>query len=462
MPRRTGSSASALQRRVVQQLRARGAAGLRELRDQVTDLARANALTYTQDDGTTEVMPILLAPTFLSAADVAYLQRLCRTLLGAFARTARARRTDPEVRAILPLEPDEEEWLALDPARPGPTIARFDLNIDPARGGARAADLLEMNGCAVGGIHYGPATSQTVLPHVAGEAPRRRVRLPGSMSEAWLDLVRAQAKRLGRRDVHVVWLEDRDWEVGITEGPTLVERTRGDGVTASLADPRELRLSRDGEILLGRRPVDIVYRAIELRDILAIEREHGTLRALREAVRRGRVLSPIQGDLDHKSLLEVWSAPRFARLFTAAERAAMRRHVPWTRLLGERRTEGPDGRAVDLAAYARRRRAKLVLKPNRSCGGEGILIGRDTAQTTWERAVARGVRGSAPAVVQSLVQGATLESPELVRGRVVLERHYTNYGLLSSARRLGVLGRAAPFPVVNVSRGGGVLGVLVV
>jgi hypothetical protein len=461
MPRRTRSAAGALQADVVRRLRARGPAGLRALRDQVTDLARANALTYTQDDGTTEVMPILLAPTFLSAADVVYLQRLCRLLVGAFEKTARARRGDPEVRALLPLDADEEEWLALSPARPGPIVSRFDLNIDPARGGARAADLLEMNGCAVGGIHYGPATSQTVLPHVVGEAPRRRVRLPGSMSDAWLDLMRAHARRLGRRELHVAWLEDRDWEVGITEGPTLVERTRGVGLHASLADPRELRLVR-GEIMLGRRPVDIVYRAIELRDILAIERAHGTLRALREAVRLGRVLSPIEGDLDHKSLLEVWSSPRFTRLFTAAERAALRRHVPWTRLLGERRTESPGGRTVDLPSYARRRRTELVLKPNRSCGGEGILIGRDTSQVTWDRAVARGVRGTAPAVVQSLVRGATLESPALVRGRVVLERHYTNYGLLSSSRRLGVLGRAAPFPVVNVSRGGGVLGVLVV
>lgn len=446
---------------MVRQLHARGPAGLRKLQGEVVDLARANALTYTQDDGTTEVMPILLAPTFLSTADVVYLQKLCRTLVGAFEKTARARRTDADLRAILPLEPDEEEWLSLDPPRPGPLVSRFDLNIDPARGGARRADLLEMNGCAVGGIHYGPATSQTVLPHVADETPRRRVRLPGSMSEAWLDLMRAQARRLGRRELHVVWLEDRDWEVGITEGPTLVERTRGVGLHASLADPRELKIVR-GEIMLGRRPVDIVYRAIELRDILAIEREHGTLHAMREAVRLGRVLSPIQGDLDHKSLLEVWSSPRFAHLYSPAERAAMRRHVPWTRLLGERRTEGPNGRPVDLPAFAHRRRAGLVLKPNRSCGGEGILIGRDTAQATWDRAVARGVRGTAPAVVQSLVRGATLESPALRRGQVVLERHYTNYGLLSSTRRLGVLGRAAPFPVVNVSRGGGVLGVLVV
>src|SRR5687768_12689912 len=129
--RRSGSPAADLQEEVVRQLRARGAAGLRALERDVRERARANALTYTQEDGSTQVMPILLAPSFLSAADLRYLRQLCRTLLAAFARTARARRRDAAVRAILPLEPAEEEWLALSPARSGPLVGRFDINIDP-------------------------------------------------------------------------------------------------------------------------------------------------------------------------------------------------------------------------------------------------------------------------------------------------------------------------------------------
>jgi hypothetical protein len=378
--------------------------------------------------------------------------------MGAFERTAAARASDPLVREMLPLEPAEEEWLRLSPPRPGPVIGRFDLSIDPSRGGARAAQVLELNGCAVGGIHYGPATSETVLEQVRAVGVRR-LRPSVAMSEVWLDMCRAHARRLGRRGLSIVWLEDRDWEAGITEGPTLTQRLERLGSPARVCDPRELSIRR-GELYVRRRRVDVVYRGIELPDLLLIEADTGPLLALREAVRRGLVLSPIEGDLDHKSLLEIWSSARFARRFSAAERAVFRRHVPWTRLLGDRFTDGPDGRRIDLVAHAQRNRTRLVLKPNRTCGGEGILIGRQTPASQWERAIARALRGEVPAVVQTWIPGPTVRSPVLRGGRVELERFYTNFGLMASARHLGVLGRAAPFPVVNVSRGGGVLGVL--
>jgi len=450
--------AAALQEDIVRRMGELGAAGLRRMRSEVLELSRARELTYTQEDGTTEIMPILLAPVVLARAEQAYLHRVCRVLMGAFERTAAARRSDALVRELLPLEPAEEEWLRLSPPRPGPVVSRFDLNIDPAAGGARAAALLEMNGCAVGGIHYGPATSDTVREQVAALGVRR-LRASVAMSDVWLAICLAHARRMGRRGLSVVWLEDRDWEAGITEGPTLVHRLERLGHRASVCDPRQLSIRR-GDLFVGRRRVDVVYRGIELRDLLLIEEDTGPLRALREAVRRGQVLSPIEGDLDHKSLLEIWSSSRFARRFSASERAVFRRHVPWTRLLGERFTDGPDGRRIDLVAHARRHRTRLVLKPNRSCGGEGVLIGPETAQSKWERAIARALRGEEPAVVQTWIPGATVRSPVLRAGRVALERFYTNFGLMASPRHLGVLGRAAPFPVVNVSRGGGVLGVL--
>ncbi len=452
------SRAAALQEDIVRRMRALGAAGLRRVHGEVLEVSRARELTYTQEDGSTEIMPILLAPAVLPRADQAYLHRVCRVLMGAFERTAAARRTDPLVREILPLEPAEEEWLRLASPRPGPVIGRFDLNIDPAGAGARGAKVLELNGCAVGGIHYGPATSHTVLEQVRSVGVRR-LRASAAMSDVWLDMCRAHARRLGRRGLSIVWLEDREWETGITEGPTLTRRLEDLGHPARVCDPRDLSFRR-GDLFVRQRRVDVVYRGIELRDLLLIEEESGPLLALREAVRRGQVLSPIEGDLDHKSLLEIWSSSRFARRFSAAERAVFRRHVPWTRLLGERFTDGPDGRRIDLVAHAQRNRTRLVLKPNRTCGGEGILIGRETPASQWERAIARALRGEQPAVVQTWIPGASVRSPVLRRGRVELERFYTNFGLLASPRQLGVLGRAAPFPVVNVSRGGGVLGVL--
>ena len=399
-------------------------------------------MTYDDGRGRPHPIPIVEAPLVLQRDDYRYLLRLTRAFADGHRRIAAARAArDPAVRALLPVTRAEERWIALSP--PGSLVAAcWDMNIDPRDGGARTARLFEMNGCAVGGIHYATVCAEIARTHLAP-----RLAIPPSMREAWLELLQARRAR-----PRIAWLEDRTWTAGITEGPTLCAYLRERGWSAVVADPRDLRFRR-GVLHAGDQPVDVVYRGIELADLVAIEaEERRPLAALRQAARRGLVLSSFQGDLDHKSLLEIFSSPRFARLFTPAQRRDFRAHVPWTRLLGARASEDADGRPIDdLVGYARSHRTELVLKPNRSCGGEGILIGHETPASRWNRAVSLAATGKAPAVVQAVIDSARLEGTP----------HYTTYGLFPGLRRLGVLGRAAPFRVVNVARGGGLAGVLV-
>lgn len=436
-------------------------AALRALGKEVAAASAACALSYTSDDGATKTMPILLAPALLGRADVKYLHELVLVLYSAVQKTAAARLVDPAVRAVLPMDAREEAWLRIAPVTPAPLIGRFDMNIDPSKG-ARSAQVLEFNGCAIGGIHYGPAASATILARTASLSSAKLL-MPGSMTDAWLDHCRAHKAALGRKgdSLHVVWLEDRAWETGITEGPTLVAHLNASGHRAAVCDPRDLEMI-GGEICHGGVPIDIAYRAIELRDLLAIEDESGieSLEVMRQAVERNLVLSPLAGDLDHKSLLEIWSSKKFARLFSPAERRLLKRHVLWTRLVTDRRTDDMNGRDVDLGKYVRANKNKLVLKPIRACGGEGILIGKDTPHRAWDRAVKRSLSGNDLAVAQTYIKGATIDSPVVRGARIHHEKHFTNFGLFASPKTLGMLGRAAPFPVVNVSRGGGVLAVL--
>src|SRR5262245_34034727 len=98
---------------LVSKLGGRGAGGLRQFERSMQKTARENDLTYALEDGRTIVMPVLCAPSLLSAVDVAYLHRLCNRFLGVFRKTTRARRQDPSLQSLLALEPAEEEWLAL-------------------------------------------------------------------------------------------------------------------------------------------------------------------------------------------------------------------------------------------------------------------------------------------------------------------------------------------------------------
>lgn len=458
--RRKLPPAVARQQEIVDALVKLGPRGLAQLERELREASRQAEVTYIRRPGKVDVIRTLTAPAVLARGDAPILRSIVLAFLSAFRKVAAARPASRELKLILPLEPAEEEWLALAPPPGDALVARWDLRIDPAAGGARAAQLFEMNGCAVGGLLYGPASSNLLIELVVPLAGGRPLVAPESMSTLWWKTAVAHARARGRAGQRLAWLEDRSWETGITEGPSLVARLVSEGHGAVLADPRELVVDGD-EIRYQGLPLDVLYRAIELADLVAIEAEaRRPLTAMREAVRRGLVLSPLEADLDHKSLLEAFTSTAFARLFTREERAVLRRHVPWTRLLGARRTDGPDGREIDLPEYARKQRAKLVLKPNRACGGDGVLIGRDTPATTWERAIARALSGKEPAVVQALVDGATTRSPAVVGGRIKVERHYTTFGVFATDDGVGILGRAAPFPVVNVSRGGGLLGVL--
>ena len=133
--------------------------------------------------------------------------------------------------------------------------------------------------------------------------------------------------------------------------------------------------------------------------------------------------------------------------------------MPWTRLIREGKREGPNGRIVDLPEYIRRHRTRLVLKPNRLCGGDGVTIGVNVTPSVWERTLDRALREAGGWVVQSHIHPTRFSSPTLRSGGEP-RRHYVNLGVIALSHGTGILGRFSLQPVVNVSRGGGIVAIL--
>ena len=83
------------------------------------------------------------------------------------------------------------------------------------------------------------------------------------------DLLAAQIKRharlIGRGDLNVIFLENRDYLGGTVELPELTKYFLKRGIKAILADPRDLRL-KGGEIYYRDTNIDIIYRDSELRN----------------------------------------------------------------------------------------------------------------------------------------------------------------------------------------------------
>jgi uncharacterized circularly permuted ATP-grasp superfamily protein len=168
------------------------------------------------------------------------------------------------------------------------------------------------------------------------------------------------------------------------------------------------------------------------------------------------------GEFDHKSCWELLTDPDLLnRYFTAEERQIFRRHILWTRLLEDRRTSLPDGESGDLLSYIRQQHEQMVLKPNRSYGGDRVVLGHLIDRAEWEREVDRALADDEDWVVQRLAALPVHEFPVVDEsGAVHVEPFYTVLGFAPSKYGLAVIGRASQKQVVNVAQRGGMCGVL--
>ncbi|MDD5556192.1 MAG: hypothetical protein PHN82_02965 [bacterium] len=441
------------------------------LRRRIRALSLRRGLTYERRPGEAEPLNLVPLPALMRAGTAAAVARICARIMAAVKRIAPLALSMPSLREVLPLLPREEAWMR-DCWRPShaarqPIIHRLDADLPLGEAGAAArARFFESNSVAVGGMVYGPVAS-AILEETTLRAVRRGRALPpiAPCDDTRLVVARkieAHAGALGGRRLTVAVLEDRGWDTGITEMPSLVSFLRRRGIAALLADPRELALRRD-EIVCRGRVVDVVYRNAELRDLVAIEEAGEGLAAVREAFRRNRVISSLCGEFDHKSLWEVFTSERFRPLLTAAEAALFRRHIPWTRLVAARFTTDGRGRRIDLPSFISSNRERLVLKPNRHCGGVGVAIGMETAPGAWDRALGRALREGGGWVAQERIDNAVKRLPWAGPGGLYRPLDlYTTWGFISTPQGFGAVGRACRRRVVNVAAGGALLPVFLI
>ena len=154
-----------------------------------------------------------------------------------------------------------------------------------------------------------------------------------------------------------------DWEEVPTwsEFEILKERFEKQCVPVVLADPRELDF--DGKRLWAKgKKIDLVYRRVLINDIVARPKE---CEALVKAYETGTacVVNNFRCKIPHvKTFFAVLTEGRNAGLFSAEERDVIRKHVPWTRVVEDVRSDYY-GEPIELLDYVRRHQETLVLKP---------------------------------------------------------------------------------------------------
>jgi len=448
---------------------------LAALARRMADEALAEHVVYLRD-GRAEPICVLLRPLAVMADQLAYLHHVSLAILGALKRVPDLWLADPEMRAVVPLLPDEEEWLRAtwteSVRADNPIFGRLDATCDLT--GARWQDslkLLEANLSGVGGIHYAPVAErlleELVVPLLREVDPTLALRRGPDMRELFIQTVLDHLEAIGRRGRCLCFVEPKYAGSGPDEQEAMARYYRErHGMRVVHADPRELRLER-GEVYAGDCAIDVAYRDYEVRDLLALARTEGVdVRPLKELFAQNRMISSVGGDFDHKSCFELLTSPRFVeRHFRGDERHVFRKHVLWTRALTDRATTLPDGSRGPLLEWARREREELVLKPDRSFGGDRVLIGHLAEQREWEAALdgalADGARGQGW-VVQQAAAIPVAEFPVVdAGGGVRIEPFHVVMGFAPTEYGLGILGRASQKQVVNVAQRGGMCGVLI-
>ncbi len=441
----------------------------RQTLEHLTEAAAREGIVIYVDPKTAQPVRIQCVPWLLTRAQAQYLHIFGVRLRRVLNRLLRTYFDDPAIQAVLPLSEDERVWLsALFPKgfpEPIPVFERLDTNLgveDPQWAGNLR--VLEWNSVGVGCLHFMPVANQLiadqVLPVLKETLLPASCRLSSDPRLLLARLLKDHAKAIGRQTCVVAFVERRETSPGgADEMLRMSEFLNTQGFQAVCVDPRELEV-RNGEVVYKDLVVDLIYRDFMLNEIVSIEKHGGTVSAIKHAFQQNQVVSALTGEFDHKSLLEFCSNPEFSRYFTPAQRRALETIAPWTRLMRQRKTTAASGEDVDLPAYVRANREHLVLKPNRSYGGQDVVIGPDVTQAVWEEAIGRSLEHPDTWVAQAFIPLPCVPFPDPVSRELVNE--FVTVGFVATPDGIAFVGRSSRERIVNVSRGGNLVPIFLI
>ncbi|MDA4846742.1 hypothetical protein [Hoeflea poritis] len=288
---------------------------------------------------------------------------------------------------------------------------------------------------------------------VDGEFGLKPLMLQPAMGKAMMDAWREWGGRHPPTVGVVGWFES----FGTTAEAvtTDAEPLRDAGIGGIVADVPET-LEFDGRRLrVGGVEVDLLYRLMLTRDVLGAR---AALKPLLDALRQNAVcmVNPFRAELmGHKALFALITDPDADLGLTAAERAMVRDHVPWGRLVRDAVTAGPDGRRVDLIEHVLANREKLVLKPTHAAKGDGVELGWHHDASSWEAAVKAAL--DADSIVQERVPMRSALYPAAGPGLPERAMFEDTDPLIARGQLAGYLTRVSEMEIVNVSKQGSVV-----
>jgi hypothetical protein len=371
-----------------------------ELEERFLERMRAARLTFGG-----RVLCPFPRPNFVSPAVYEQIRGVCRGIFAAIERVEA--KLGPELWDRVDVTPEERALVAIDPGykRSSPT-SRLDSFVTTS-----AYQFVELNAESPAGIAYAEVLEEIFLevPAVRRFQERWRLRRFHARDRLLATLLACYREAGGTEPSPTIAIVDYDFVPTRTEHFLFRDFFESKGYPSLVCDPRRLEYE-GGRLRHEGRAIDVVYKRLLVNEFLE---KVGELQALLRAAKDRAVtmVNPFRCKPIHKkAIFAVLTDDALQPMFSAAERAAIAAHVPWTRRVREGRTTR-DGREIDLVPWVRANRDRLVLKPNDEYGGKGVHIGWETDEAGWDAAVAEALASSS--VVQAKVELQRETFPEL-------------------------------------------------
>jgi hypothetical protein len=400
-----------------------------------------------------------LRPVFLSPQDEERVRTVAETIAAIAERLTSAAMEDSSLLEQFHLRPEEERLVRLKGGYLRASAAsRLDAFLLPD-----SLKFAEYNGESPAGAGYSETLSDIFrgLPVMEEFAKRFEVHsypLSAKLLDALVNTYVDWGGRTKRPQMAIVdWKEVPTW----SEFEILKGRFEKMGIPVVLADPRELEF--DGKRLTAKgKTIDLLYRRVLINDIVARPAE---CQAMVRAYEGGVVCvaNNFRCKIPHvKAFFAVLTDEKNARYFSSEERTLIQRHVPWTRVVRDVKTE-LHGEPIELLAYIRKHQKNLVMKPSDEYGGTGVTLGWEVDRKRWEQAIEQALPGEKSAtaggcwIVQERIPMKREVFPHIGKGnKVEFQDMLVDFApYLFRGKVAGYLTRLSRTGLANVTSGGG-------
>ncbi|MBM3810747.1 MAG: circularly permuted type 2 ATP-grasp protein [Acidimicrobiia bacterium] len=369
------------------------------------ELRRQMATRHLMQGGR-PVCPVL-RPHFITRRQYTAMTKAAESLYSAMDRVRGMVLENPALMARIELLPAEKMLAGVDPGYPYLAVTSLlDTHLNNG-----TMQFVECYADGPAGVAYSDTLSELFYDCAPVKKLRKKYKLSKlqGMKRLLTALLTAYRNTGKKKYPRIAIVEFR---TPLKTGPSseymlLAEYLRSEGYPTEVVTPEQLEY-RNGVLCRGDFGIEIVYRSISAQEFLVrFDLAHPLVRAYREGT--VCMVNSFRTELvQKKAIFGLLTDETVTASFPAAEKKAIRDHIPWTRLVTQSKTKYKN-KSVDLVEFISRHREKLVLKPNDTSTDMHSFRGWESDEAGWQKAINTALRS--PYVVQERVKIPTVDFP---------------------------------------------------